>query len=147
MDTIKIGCENDLHYYGYPSRQASVMHTIVHLPSLFKQRLVSGIMMRTVFPEYTYVLSYVGRSDLPRGIAERVQEVEMYLPTHLHPLSFVAFSNDNRFILNCLQSWPDENLVEELVRLLNENNIHASYVRCNDIIHDHFAIREMPHLR
>lgn len=147
MDTIRIGCENDLHYYGYPSRQASVMHTIVHLPSLFKQRLVSGIMMRTVFPEYTYVLSYVGRSDLPRGIAERVQEVEMYPPTHLHPLSFVAFSNDNLFILNCLQSWPEENLVKELVRLLNENNIHASYVRCNDIIHDHFAIREMPHLR
>ena len=77
----------------------------------------------------TYIITNMGRVELPQSMEQYVEEIYPCLPTALNPFTLAVVSYKGELVLNVAQRSADTDVCERFVEILNELEIPAEISR------------------
>ena len=82
-----------------------------------------------------YLITNVGRINLPKTIEENIEDVEIYLPAMTAPVVFGVASKGDNLVLSVNMSFDGDNLIQGLCKVCEDNYIE---IKCQNMGKEEF---------
>lgn len=114
------------------------------VPATAKQEHIAESSTHQLADMYTYLLSYVGRSSLPKDLNDLVEDAEFVLPATMAPLSILVFDHKGKLVWNLMQTFDSGSVTASVVRQLKKSGIDATWEKLPNVPLNRFALEDMP---